>query len=334
MNGSRLVFAGLAVVLGLVASLALAEVLARAGGYSPWSRISELDDRPFVAMREPDPVVGWRNKPGSYLAPPYVPGGRRNRIRILPDGSRATSDQPPREGPRAVLLGGSFIFGQAISDHETMAWQLQEADRRRRYANFGVASYGTYQSLLSLERIFSGDDRPASVIYGLIGHHKIRNVGRSAWLRHLSRFSRYSEVTLPYCSLDDSGRLVRHPPARYPAWPLRTSLAIVNLFFDTITDALNERRFRQKQRITELLLLEMYQLCRSHDAKLIVALVGNEPRNPSGDARFLRQQGIPFVDCRFPHTTDLRVEGEGHPNATANRKWVRCVEPVVRESGH
>ena len=285
-------------------------------------------------MREPDPALGWRNKPGSYLSPPYVPGGQGNRVRILSDGSRASSDQPPLEGPRAVLVGGSFIFGQEISDQETMAWQLQVADRRRRYANFGVASYGTYQSLLSLERIFSGDDPPGWVIYGLIGHHKTRNVGRSAWLRHLSRFSRYFEVTLPYCSLDDSGRLMRHPPARYPAWPLRTSLAIVNLFFDTITDALNEKRFRQRQRITELLLLEMYQLCYSNGAKLIVALVGNEPRNPSGDARFLKQQRIPFVDCRFPHTPDLRVGGKGHPNATANRKWVRCVEPAVRESGH
>ena len=153
-------------------------------------------------MREPDPALGWRNKPGSYLSPPYVPGGQGNRVRILSDGSCASSDQPPLEGPRAVLVGGSFIFGQEISDQETMAWQLQVADRRRRYANFSVASYGTYQSLLSLERIFSGDDPPGWVIYGLIGHHKTRNVGRSAWLRHLSRFSRYFEVTLLYCSLD------------------------------------------------------------------------------------------------------------------------------------
>ena len=197
---------------------------------------------------------------------------------------RATSEQPPLEGPRVVVVGGSYFFGLAITDHETMAWQLQEADRRRRYANFGVGAYGTYQSLLALQRVFSGDDPPAWVIYGFIDHHKTRNVGRSAWLRLLSRYSRYYEVTLPYCSLDDSGKLMRHAPARYPAWPLRNSLAIVNLFFDTITDALNAKRFRQRQKVAELLLLEMYQLCHSNGAKLIVALVdSNEPRNPAGD---------------------------------------------------
>ena len=282
-------------------------------------------------MREPDPALGWRNKPGSYVAPPYVPGGKGSRLRILPDGSRATSDQPPLKGPRVVLVGGSFVFGQEISDHETMAWQLQEADRRRRYVNFGVAGYGTYQSLLRLERIFSAGDPPEWVIYGLMGHHKTRNVGRSGWLRHLSRYSRYFEVALPYCSLDDSGKLMRHPPARYPVWPLRNSLAIVNLFFDTISDALSEKRFRHRQRVTELLLLEMCQLCHSNGARLVVALVGSERRKPSSTVRFLEQQDVPFVDCRFLHTRDLRVAGEGHPNTIANRKWVRCIQPALRE---
>ena len=328
MRRSRPLFIAGALLIGATASLALAELAVRARGHEPWSRIEKLDDRPFAAMREPDPVKGWRNKPGRYESEPYAPGGSPSRVRILPDGSRATSLDPPAAGPRVALVGGSFTFGQAISDEETLGWRLQERDPGRRYANFGVASYGTYQALLTLEELFAGDDPPRQVVYGYINHHPIRNVARSGWLRHLDRLSRTAQVKLPYCSLDGDG-LVRHAPEAYPAWPLRERLAAVNLVLDVVRDALHEPRFQDRQRITELILAEMRRLCEAHQARLTVALLENEERRARPITDFLAEEGFQAVDCRFPHTPDLIVQGEGHPNGEANRRWSECVASVL-----
>lgn len=329
MARSRLLFAAGALTIGILVALGLAETVVRARGHEPWRRISHLDERPYVAMREPDPAKGWRNKPGVYESPPYAPGGAPSRVRILPDGSRATSDAPQAAGDRVVLIGGSFTFGQAISDEETLAWRLQALDPQRRYANFGVASYGTYQSLLTLEELLSSDDPPSQVIYGYINHHPIRNVARSSWLRHLAKLARTSDVKLPYGSLGDDGRLVRHAPEAYPRWPLREYLATVNLVLDVARDAWHESRYRDRHRITELILLEMQRLCAARQVDLLIALVENEPPKTSRITRFLGDSGIRFVDCRFPHTPDLIVRGEGHPNGEANRRWTDCLAPLL-----
>ena len=315
--------------LGLAAALALAETAARALGHEPWTPITHLDDRPFIAMREPDPVKGWRNKPGFYEAPAPEPGGQGSRVRILADGSRATSDQPPAGGSLVALAGGSFIFGQDLSDEETLAWRLQAADLGRRYRNLGVAAYGTYQSLLALEELFASGNAPQSALYGHIDHHTTRNVARSAWVRHLARLSRTAEVKLPYCSLSPRGELVRHRPEGYPRWPLRDRLAVVNLFLNAVRDAWHEPRHRQRDRITELILLEMQRLCASEGAQFVVALLQDEPAGPSPLSHFLRENDIRFVDCRERHTPDLRVDGDRHPNGELNRRWADCVAPAL-----
>ena len=262
--------------LGFAAALVVAEVAARALGHEAWIPITHLDDRPFVAMREPDPVKGWRNKPGTYLTTPSAPGGRSSRVRILADGSRATGDRPPEAGPLTALVGGSFIFGQELSDNETLAWRLQADDPERRYRNLGVASFGTYQALLTMEELFASADSPEQVLYGHINHHATRNVARSAWVRHLARLSRTAEVKLPYCSLNDQGELVRHPPEGFPHWPLRDRLAVVNLFLNAARDAWHEPRHRRRDRILELILVEMQRLCDANDARFAVALLQDE----------------------------------------------------------
>lgn len=323
---SKFALTAIALGIGCGSAAVLAEGFARVAGREPWTPITELNDRPFVAMREADPVLGWRNTPGHYTSPAYVAGGEGSRVWIWDDGSRAAAPAPVSADESVTFFGGSFVFGQGISDEETLVWRLQAIDPARRYANFGVSAYGTYQSLLLLEKRLASGDAPAQIVYGLIDHHRTRNAGRTGWMRHLSRFSR-SPVGLPYCSLDDEGALVRHTPESYPKWPLREWLASVNMFGDAVTDIAHDQRFRDRHRITELLLLEMDSLCRLHGARLLVALLGNEEPSPSADARFLDEQGIAFADCRFFHTPELRVEGEGHPNAIANGKWLSCLAP-------
>ena len=317
---------GLALLTALatgVTVLALAEVLLRAAGHGPW-QASTLDAFEPV-MNEPDPVRGWRNMPGRYVIPPYAAGGRETEIHILPDGSRATGAGEP-DGRRAlVLVGGSYTRGNGLSDEETTAWKLQTRFPELRVQNHGTGGYGTYQSLLALEEILPRRDA-AFVLYGFIDHHEVRNVAPPGWIDLLSRFSRRRQVRVPYCTLDARGELVRHPPASYPAWPLRRWLATVAFAERAVAYAGGSERAPQGRAVTERLLIEMGALSRRHGSGFAVVLLSVGPDAKAHYPTFLARSGIRVADCARPVTAAYQVPGEGHPNDRLTTIWSRCIE--------
>jgi len=311
------------VVLALVAC----EVVLRVAGVVPDAAPASVRGEPLV--HAPDPRLGWRTVPGAYVLPPYAPGGASAALTVWPDGSRATAEPPVEDVRRVLLLGCSFTFGWAVGDDATWGWRLQAWHPEMRVVNHGVNAYGTYQALLLLEDLLARGERFSRVVYGFHEVHEERNVAAPRWLALLDRLAHRGNVEVPYATLGDDGALVRHPPERHPAWPLRDRLATVAFLADLASRRAGEARVAQGRRVTEELILALRDLCARHGIPFDVVLLQASPRVRRHYATFLARHRVSFADCIVPITPDRRVPGEGHPDATVHEEWARCVAREV-----
>ena len=233
----RLAFATLAVGMGMLAALVIAEIALRSSGHEPWKEFDGHLDMP--RMHEPDPDLGWRSKEGRYVF-----GTTPIHMTFWPDHTRATAAAPVRADAAVVVLGCSFVQGWALSDEETFAWKLQERFARARVLNFGTAGYGTTQSLLALERYLEERKRthgaaaakgPLIVVYGFSDFHTSRSIadavvaqdartGLARARRHALRHPRRRRRAAASPAQDVSG-LVAPSPTRYGG-DARTALGV------------------------------------------------------------------------------------------------------------
>jgi len=289
-------------------------------------------DRNETTVREPDSILGWRNKEGIYAIPPYVRGGEAIHYTVLGHGRRATGRVNRADREKLVLVGGSFTQGWAISDWETYPWKLQEHYPTIEVLNYGTGGYGTYQSLLVLEQELPRLERPALVIYGFFAHHEVRNVADDEWLRILSSYSRRAHVAVPYGTVDGEGRLIRHAPEQYLQLPFRERLATVAYIEKMYMRVTAHQRGEHKRIVTELILREMSRLCARYGATFMVAMLNAEDDTYPHYKAFLETIHVPVIDCNYPLTEEMRVQGEGHPNGRMNTLWADCIQKSLDSS--
>ncbi|MDY6903055.1 MAG: hypothetical protein SWH61_00070 [Thermodesulfobacteriota bacterium] len=267
-----------------------------------------------------DPVLGWRNKTGDFT---FQNGEEKTvHIKLLNSGRRAvaangTGHADDRE--KIILIGGSFMFGQGLSDEETMAWKLQDKMPEMKVLNYGVQAYGTYQSLLMLEHILPETSRPSVVIYGFMGHHLERNTAPQYWRAIMNRCSGPA-VYMPYVSLDEKKNLVRHAPVTFDPGPFirhLETLKLIYLFYELKFD-----KPRNTHGIMQRLLLEMRDRCRTYNCQFIVAFLNAPPDIETVYTRFCRNNEINAIhyDLRGFQQEDLQID-DGHPNAILNTLW-------------
>ena len=333
-RGRRIVFASAALLLALAVGAIAGELALRAAGYAPW----RTNEGYLLAVGEPvvhapDQQLGWRLVPGRYSMPPYDRDPRSQEVvtTIWPGGLRATARVRRQDRRRIVFVGGSYTYGWAISDHETFPFMLQSRLPSVEIVNLATTAYGTYQSLLRLERfLVESEHAPSLVVYGMLEDHERRNVGTAPWLRMLSSWSRRGHVDLPYAVLSpgDGVGLERRAPEAYPVWPGSTRSALIALFQDQYSLLRARGRERQKWPVTRALIDEMAALAHGQGARLLVVLLsaGNEKRELY--AHFLREREIEYVDCVDPllGTPGRMVNREGHPNGAMNTSWAKCLE--------
>lgn len=314
-------FVASAAFIGLAASFGLAEAGARLAGFSPFQP-SVITGSPYISE---DPVLGWAPKPGRHnVVYPFL--DEPVPVTILEDGSRRTAAAPV-EGPEVLLLGGSYTFGYGLRDEQTLGWKLQANDPTRRYVNRGVVGFGSYQALLALERRLETAPPPQAVIYGMIGHHEIRNIAYGYWPYYLTSSSR--GAMLPYADVDEDDNLLRRPAVRPTPLPFRETLAIVHLVDGYRMKALTRGRLHRRVRVMNAILAEMNRACEEVGSAFAVALLDN-PGEGEASLPFLRDSGIALVDLRRGGP-DLRLKGEGvHPGDALTTIWAEELGAFVR----
>lgn len=333
-SARRALQAAASLLLGLGMALLAGEGLLRLTGHAPFRSLPRRPNEPVLF--EPDPVLGWRSRPGRLEVPGFVPGSGSIRLTNLPDGARSTGDGPPPPAPSLALLGGSFVQGWGVSDDETFAWALQRRWPGLRVANHGTGGYGTVQVLLQLERLLDGPDPPAAVLYGFVFLHEDRNVASADWLYSLALTASRGNGATPWASLSPRGTLEIHPPARYPRWPLDRTLASVRFAEDLAVRAAARERTRRKRDITFRLIGRLAALARRHGVPFGVVLLWMDPSAKRDYVAFLRRRHVTSLDCVFPLPLERRVPGDGHPDASQHALWADCVGrgvDALREAG-
>jgi hypothetical protein len=239
-----------------------------------------------------------------------------------------------RDGPSLPRVGCSFTQGISLSDRETYAWNLQLKRPELAIRNYGTGGYGTYQSLLVLERLFASPQspRPELVLYGFIEHHEIRNVAAAEWSRVLAWASSTGRVDVPYCSIDADGSLRRHDPEHYPVFPLMRYSSIANQLQQTFMDLVTDARRSKRRQVTERLLAAMDDTCRSNGVAFAVLLLHASQEVAAHYREFCTSEGIACFDIVSPMTADLRLPNDSHPNAKQNLIWAERIHQLIAEN--
>jgi hypothetical protein len=318
------------VLVAALLTLAGAEGIARTALPATQSR-PPLDEG-LPVLQEPDPVLGWRNKAGSVVWPGQgEDAGKDIRMTFWADGLRATAPAEELDRPQVVVIGCSYTQGWAVTDEETYAWRLQSEFPSHAFLNYGTAGYGTYQSLLSLERHFAAaHDSPTVVIYGFIDYHEGRNVAPASWLKALATASRAGTLSVPFVTLGADGALERHVLDRANSWPLRSHLASVALVEERVLELRTRGRFEQRRETTDQLLLQLQRVTREHRSPLLVAILESRDEPKAHVMSFAARNGIDAVDCTIPNQEQLQVPGYSHPDRRINAQWARCIGDRLR----
>lgn len=321
--------------VAILLAIGVAEVVAR---LAPPPAEMEALDQNLPTLHEPDAELGWRNKAGRFV----WPGRNRDKGRDIvmtfwSDGLRATAPRRTGGRPRLVVVGCSFTQGWAVTDEETYPWRLQTAFPDVEVLNYGTAGYGTFQSLLALERhLARSATAPTLVVYGLIEFHEERNVMPANWIHALRAATAAGPQRAPFVTLTADGVLERHPPEGWPEWPLDGTLASVRLLEDRWVEYRTQGRAAQGPAALEALVAEMARDATADGTRLVVAILDtmSDATRERYD-RFLDDRGIARADCLFPNRQNIRfkVPGYGHPNGVVNAYWADCIARRLRELG-
>jgi len=125
----------------------------------------------------PDPVLGWRPKPGIRVRS-VEPGSYDVTVTTTADGLRgrqAIARERTPGTPRIAVFGCSQTFGSGVEDDETFSARLAASLPDVEVLNFGVHGYGTDQMLLRWERDGVGY-APDVVVLAFAYYHLDRNI--------------------------------------------------------------------------------------------------------------------------------------------------------------
>jgi hypothetical protein len=315
---AALVRATLLVVL--VLAFGIGEGMARLAGV----HVFKVQQTAYIGWAKPDPILGWRNNPGTYSAdePPH------DLMRFLPDGSRASGTPPGDSGPVALFIGSSWTEGYGLPDDKVFTSLLQKRFPDLRIMNFGVPGYGTYQTLLLLRELIEQKHiHPAAIVYGYLPSDAERNVLTFGMLDAFRAFGG-QRFALPHAEMRN-GELRYFPPFVVPDWPLEEHSALITLLHQSELHLRLANRDKDEIQVTDLLMRQMKQLATDQKARLLVATLWNG--GSPGPEAILRisenmdRAGIEQMDVTY-HGTETRKEllnvgGVGHPGVVVQIWW-------------
>jgi hypothetical protein len=281
---------------------------------------------------EADAELGWRNRPGGHVVR-HRTGGRTYPVTVTvgADGARLPGLPRPAAPPSTAdvaVIGCSYTFGWGVNDDETYAAILARRFPRYRVVNLASNAYGTYQALLSLERRYRDRPAPKLVIYGFLAHHADRNVVTAQWQRILTVMRRAVAIDVPYVSVTERGKLVRHPPALFGTpWPCAVSVLCRSAYH--LGRMWLDPGSAQKEAAMRALFLSLQEWAGARGARLLVALL-DRTDTPRYEA-FLTARGIPYVKAESDYAM-LPYDGL-HPGPEFHADVADRLERAMRASG-
>ena len=330
MRKRILTFSSRVLISGLIMGVVL-EVALRLLGY-PVAGVDERR-REFTFMQL-DSAMGWKPVPGAFRAALHNGFPDSMAITINPASERITRPLGSPAGSQDLLaIGGSFLMGYGLDNDQTALWQLQAALPGWNVRNAAVGAYGTYQSLLVLENQLAQGLRPQAVIYGLIHHHRMRNIAQSHWLEAMYRYQNEQNPTVPYVSLNEQGQLQRERPTRLHPWPGVRYSVLLHMVQRTLLRVQSWGREAHADTVTQGLLMEMQARCQALGIPFYVAVLYYPQAEWPGVERFFQEQEIAYIDCNVPLSHENTIRNDGHPVASVNAEWARRMLLRLRQDG-
>jgi hypothetical protein len=241
----------------------------------------ETDER-SLAYRY-DRELGWFPIPGSDAK--YT----HDRTVSLHHNSRGFRDHEhgPKEKPRIVFLGDSFVWGYDAEEEERFTEQLQKLIPHWEVINLGVSGYGTDQEFLLLQKQFDYYKPEIVALIYCLDNDGIDNTANTII---------FGDYFKPYVIVE-KGRPVFHGipvpkslnyytvehPILFKSYLCR---AVAKVFLRVV-----QRRIRV-QDPTAVLLVAMKQFVESRGAAFVVGFEGRARGNPY---RFCEEQNINYV---------------------------------------
>ncbi len=251
------------------------------------------------------------------------------------DVVRKIYDTLPGPGlPRVDFHGCSFTYGMGVSDTQTYPYYYAMLNPMVRVRNYGCPGYAALEALLILQRQVQQNNLPQTVIVNYLDFHDDRSAGSSQWREGQQEgFLMLGDKCLSadYIKKVDSCRfpfaaLVNNKPGvqwynvqqLYHRFWGRNYSALVYALEKTVNKWLYDNT--PPQRITEAILIQIQQLCKQNNVKLIVTTMsaGSKTNTLAG---FLDANHIQHINLAIDFSNPLYTNQpyDGHPSPLAHR---------------
>ncbi len=284
------------------------------------------EDKPFW-MDDPD--VGYR------LIPNIRVHTTKSRNNTLVYDVVTTTDEngfrrdglPAVDGPRVMLLGDSFTFGEGLNDDETLGYFFKKKSFDA--VNIGMPGTGPHQSLRQLQVGLprKGAQTYRYIVLTVIDDHLVRANGGRPWLRDSPRFE-----------VDASGQLVLMGNFQ-SRFAFVEKVLIGSRVVSMIVDAFESDSTEEERRFVGIL-SEIDRLAAAeYGAKLLVVyhagtvILGDLVGNRAKMHELFRRAGVDFIDI-YAALPDIErnmnrylIPFDAHPTGALNEAIVDLIVP-------
>ena len=234
------------------------------------------------------------------------------------------------------IFGCSYTYGTGINDSETYPFLLQNEFSNTKITNYAVPSYGTTHALLELKKQIDNQHIPNIVIIGFATFHEERNQMNKTYQYKLIQGVEINKINVnqlifPYLNLQDNNIGYINVIKKFKAIPLRKHLALANLI-ENIDLNIQSKKL-EKLTYSKELILEIKELCRQHNIKLIIADI-DYSEDSKKIASFCKTQKINYLNI----SPDFNKEGyrnspyDPHPNKEAHQIYFKKMYDYLKSA--
>lgn len=329
----RVLFAAVAMGMGLVLALAGGEILLRLRGYRPWA-IKQItwEVQPGGRFYQADAQLGFVLLPGEFTIT-WHPGFSFTATHLDPAITRtgwplrATHPLASHDAatasvrPEIWIFGCSWTYGSRINDAESFPWLVQTAMTGHEVVNFGVSGYGTLHGLIQLREALEKRGRPEQVVFTYASFHDERNTFSRLRRKDVAPYCSLGPIVQPYARVEAGGELrIRMAETAYAELPLMRWSALAHAI-EQQCDTWEDKSCRGPD-VSLAIIREAEQLCRENNVRFLLAGMADDEATRKMIERY-SGQGIECIDISVDRSIDANTlrPYDQHPSALANQQY-------------